>query len=585
MSLPQKPARPARTPPPPRPAEAARSPEGPQADAAGAGRFYLLIGVGVAGLLGGSVLLGVVIGSAMGSRGDNSGTRQASLPTPPKIDSAARELQVEREVQRQRQEAERARALERLQQAAENASDSPPLPDGAAASVGGALADLHRPDRPRVGDYPLLELPPRDFSLTGPRGPVMLARIHAASPQECELTLAGSEVALGAGRQFRLKRRDEGESRLWDVETFTPNSLNSPHVGTFRLSREGVDVELSFAWTSATENGADPQMLRYCLLNVHAQGEAAVCVLGRPERVAKIQLNLNHRSKREPVNLEIPRSADEHVRLDLWFEPGERLSAWFPAGSERGNGPGIGAGPTLGHAGGPAAGDAGLAPPRERGGKGEGLRKRGLEVGGDRPLYQVLLGEDENGGAGRPSSKLRCVAFNVSFGRKGDRLEVMLETRLFPLGFEWKRGTPPSYRFFESEAGEVWTRGNFDDYCARLLKERVAIRDEKLLRAFSDEVRKRTERVADLERLGAADQLTAARAELDRWRGAREEHDRAIKFTEDAEKWCDEMLELFDQIERELRIGYRVYIVVEGQEIELVRTVDESAAVNEEETR
>jgi hypothetical protein len=158
---------------------------------------------------------------------------------------------------------------------------------------------------------------------------------------------------------------------------------------------------------------------------------------------------------------------------------------------------------------------------------------------------------------------------------------VTLETWLFPRGFERIPGTPPTFRIFESENGEVSNRGAFDGFRTEANKSRAALKNEQFVRAFNEEIRRRSDKVKGLQQF-AGPQLDEARRDLERWQRAKESHEEAIKFTEDAEKWCDEMLRFFDKIERELRIGYRVYIVVEGQEIELVRTVDgESAAAAE----
>jgi hypothetical protein len=499
---------------------------------------------------------------------------QRPAPPPP---PTAEQLRMEREAAERERQAKVEAARQQIRQAADSRRDDQPMTAVAAAADNGPkhveaapmpteapLKDIQRPDRPRVGEYPLLALPMRDFSLAGPKEPTLLAKIYAASPQDCDLAIAGSEIALGSERQYRIERKDDRGSRLWEVTTQTPNAIGRlPRAGTFLLKGKPPELELLFQWAPPFEaEGGDPQMLRYCLLNVRAQGETAVCALAAPEAVAKIRLDLSNRMHHEPVKLEVPRMADEHVRLDLWFERSEKLPARIlwpgPSGPPGYHGPAVPPVP----AGQPDS--AANAPV---------LDARSIEVAGNKPLFRVLLGK-EAGGPGQPISRAHCVALNVGFRREGEKLQILFETLVFPRGFEWKNGNPPSYRFFESMDGEGWDRDAFEKYRATASKHRAAL-NEINVRAFSDEVKRRASLVAQLERGGAGSgDLGRAQSDYEVWRKARANHDDAIRFTKDAEAWCDDMLDFFGQIERELRIGYRVYIVVEGQEVELVRTVD-----------
>jgi hypothetical protein len=243
----------------------------------------------------------------------------------------------------------------------------------------------------------------------------------------------------------------------------------------------------------------------------------------------------------EPIPLEIPGTADEHIRVDVWFDTGANLSGRIVDPPED-------------------SADSGDAPGR--------LKRSRLRIRGDQPSVRLLVGSIDN------ESRQRSAGLNVGFQRDGGgRLELVTGTLAFPAGFEWKPGTPPSYRFFESPEGQPWSRPDFAEHRASVRRQRSALQDETTLRTFGEQVNRLATLAANLKQQKRKE---AAQALRNRWEQARQLHDQAIQYTADAETWSDEMLALFDQVERELSIGYRVYIIVEGHEIDLVRTVEDA---------
>ncbi|HUG92798.1 MAG TPA: hypothetical protein VML55_18295 [Planctomycetaceae bacterium] len=524
--------------------------------------LLVAVGVGAAMYLAGGSDKQIRLANTQGA--DSPGPRP---PVVRESEDAARRRQAREKAdledeERQRQElADRAaraatQPTEKTDRQLAHVSEGPkpgPVAERGPETTRPPLEDVRRPDRPRIADYPLLKLPQIDYTVTASRDPQELARIFVGDSKECDLGVAGSQVVLGRDRHFRVEREDEGGARRWNVKTYTPGDLNPLQlVARFSLKEQ----VLTFQWDSFvyTRPKSSAEMLRYCLLTISAAGEQQTCALAAPTEVGVVRFDLNNRRQVIPIQLPIPREADELVRLDLLIQAGDELPI------------------SVGNA-------------------------MQLTLNSDRkkPSLQILVGKPDaakpEGGppeGGRPEARKsdaelrnRCVEFDVSFIRGDSGLQVTAEAYVFPALYDTDfgnlfhkqngfapNGPPPRYRF-DFTRSSLWNRAEFEKLRTEARKRKTELAGEFVVQSFAHRIRGRQEAV----RTAPPDRLVQTQNTLDAWIKARDDHQKVVELIAQNEIWCDEMEQFFGQIEKQLRIGYRVYIVVEGQEIELVKTV------------
>ncbi|HUG94164.1 MAG TPA: hypothetical protein VML55_25270, partial [Planctomycetaceae bacterium] len=179
----------------------------------------------------------------------------------------------------------------------------------APASQSAALADIRRRNL-------RLPLPPLNRGLGAVnRQPVELAKLPVAAPADCRLALAGSEVVFGPDRPVRLQPADRNDgTRQWNVEQVTANSLTrAPVFGAFRLK----DQALVFEWASGAAPALSADALRYCLLEVQADGERELCSLNEPAAAAAAAVDLKKSNSRTDLDLPLADSLLPQLRFDL----------------------------------------------------------------------------------------------------------------------------------------------------------------------------------------------------------------------------------------------------------------------------
>jgi len=187
--------------------------------------------------------------------------------------------------------------------------DSPPPPPKPPPRVSGPFADVSS----RNFHLPL----PNWNSDTGSdsANEVELAKIRVDSPQECELSLVGTEQMLDAGLTFVMKREDERNVRSWQVWAKALGTIGrGQRIATFTLE----DECLKFKWDPKATSVARPRSLQYCLLEIGVGEDSVRCVLANPDEVDPVQIGVEEETSTSSLPLDsasIPRR--DNLRWDL----------------------------------------------------------------------------------------------------------------------------------------------------------------------------------------------------------------------------------------------------------------------------
>jgi hypothetical protein len=173
-----------------------------------------------------------------------------------------------------------------------------------------------------------LPLPKRDL----PQGKVFesveLAKLFVDSAENCSLTIIGSDKVLGGkGAFFTESKNGSQEQRSWDVRYKSGGLGRATSVGTFTLS----DQALSFQWDDKTENSPKPGKLQYCLLEIKVGEERQKCILSTPSEAEPLTLHLALKNRNRLTEIPIPSENipdKKFLRLDLKLEgfPAHTLS-------------------------------------------------------------------------------------------------------------------------------------------------------------------------------------------------------------------------------------------------------------------
>lgn len=131
-----------------------------------------------------------------------------------------------------------------------------------------------------------------------------LGRLQLATPDDLQITLLGAGVVFPTTHfvevQKSITNLGTGEVRHWNVVCRKANvggggfgaggfggggfggagaAAKEEQLGQFALK---ADSTLTFRWTAPSKSGVPPAALKYCLLQMLAAGEMAVCTLGVP---------------------------------------------------------------------------------------------------------------------------------------------------------------------------------------------------------------------------------------------------------------------------------------------------------------
>lgn len=104
-----------------------------------------------------------------------------------------------------------------------------------------------------------------------------LVGLPIADPKDCSLEILGSEQILGEGRSFTIRRSEKAKPGVptWSVLAKAKSALGGPsEIAEFCLENDA----LHFRWFNAP-NSAKPKCLQFCLLKIQAAGDEEQCSL------------------------------------------------------------------------------------------------------------------------------------------------------------------------------------------------------------------------------------------------------------------------------------------------------------------
>ncbi|WP_339688303.1 hypothetical protein [Gimesia maris] len=140
-----------------------------------------------------------------------------------------------------------------------------------------------------------------------------LTKIYVDDVNDCELSILGSEKVLGDGSEFVLKPAS-GKQNQWDVIKKVKKGLGKGTVGKFQL----VDSSLKFIW--AKKPPVLSQSLKYCLLKIAVGSDTVLCQLSNPVEAEPIRLSFNSPPKKAEFQFPFqasPLPPTEHLQLKL----------------------------------------------------------------------------------------------------------------------------------------------------------------------------------------------------------------------------------------------------------------------------
>jgi hypothetical protein len=153
----------------------------------------------------------------------------------------------------------------------------------------------------------------------------VLTMVQVGQPQDCELTLLGTEEICPAGSTLQLVKQDPtADERVWSVTMKSTGVLSKARtIADFRLK----GAELSFQWQKLS--GVIPALM-FCLLRIDAAGEQELCQLCKPLSANALPLKV---ADRWTIEAELPEDANS-TTLPIRAEP---LAIDFPNVTQPGN--------------------------------------------------------------------------------------------------------------------------------------------------------------------------------------------------------------------------------------------------------
>lgn len=343
--------------------------------------------------------------------------------------------------------------------------------------------------------------------------PFKLAELHLERPNDCKLELVGGrEVA--PPRVFRLESKGVKDAvAIWSVKC-TAN-LGESEIAEFQVKTDG----LSFRWINKQSAVAGNNCLRYCLLRVQTEKDSELC-------------QLCHSNEVEPKAFRAEYSKPYDLSDDLSVDatPGTTLLQFDVA--------------LAGFSGHP-----------------EVLTHLPLFAPDKKQTTHSVVSFGPANEMNRYNGN--SLEFGVRLNETNDRRRLLdLEIRCkFSRINDFDSGTVPSsptatasnIKKFHSDNNKKQT---FNNITANK-KEK-----ESQLPGLKDKARMQSD--ATLKK--------AAETEVDTVKGMIEKYEDLLRVIAANDAWFKEIWPLMQQMEKDARIHYRAYIVIEGREIEIVHT-------------
>lgn len=391
-----------------------------------------------------------------------------------------------------------------------------------------------------------LQLPRRDSGFAAEPARAELVSLPLPDGAACALAIVGSEQLLPAGRRFELtaKPSADGAPRAWTAALTTSNAIGrDAEVGVFLVDRGS----LWFQWSHPTRAENLPALaayLEFCLLRVEVEGQSELCTLSQPREVLPAALNLS--ARRESVELPLPVDLDPGLlKLDL-------AVAEFPEGHETSGTTGL----QVGQSG--RVRLYGPGPRQELDRELLGVEVK-FEVAGKRlQLVQDISFREDTGGSfmARPATQVPRLWFD-ELGKEADRRSGELDKRRKELDRQLASATRKLNHEVEArktmEAERPPLPSDAADVAERRGYEAKLAAFEKKVQPFQQREDEAARQVADLE---------AAVQELQR-------HADELKGVQELAR---QRLGLFQRLEADARIHFRLYVEIENCRVELLRT-------------
>jgi len=463
----------------------------------------------------------------------------------------------------------------------EEDDQTPPDEESGALSTeenAGRVPGEPRPcDEIRLHQRRTLALPP--LSRLRPSTPVKVARVSVDSANDCRLSLLGQEVAFGQGVSIFLNVENPDDTiRTWVVmldDRRVPGGTQ--RLGTFALENRS----LTYRWErSATTE--DRERLGFCLLRVEAQGDSVVCFLRPPVEVEPAEINLQKRPRPITVPLRaqfLP--AARHLRVDFALEGPLAGQRGVAKGVEVGE-PGILRIPVATPGGAPAREDrneiAGNARPmRQRGRNPQRERTQPLPVfeapradqRSPNPILAPQAGPDNGVPPARATETVLELEAVLKLAKESD-----IRVACF--------GYPPTVQgdAAESVREKIEIRSLTDwqkkakTTAQSLQKENQQIQQYDTL--WTDQLKQVNAQLGQAKALQVQRQLMAKQQwlqqQLNKLKPVAEQKQIELETHLARTQWCRAIVALCQLIEKQARLKYRVYVPLEGEEVEIVRT-------------
>lgn len=424
----------------------------------------------------------------------------------------------------------------------------------------GPLDDIRAKER-------LLVLPPPGAQSSA-ADPVELAKVLVDAPSECTLSVLGSDVVLGDGLAFVLECEDaEDGTRTWPVLLHAEARLGGAgQIGTFELRNRS----LTFAWKSMPSRSSKAARLRYCLLSVAAGGQSERCFLSEPVEIEPPKVKFSKRASRA----EIPLDADcvpqvENLCLDLQpegfprhvIEPLRRLRPG-ETGTIR-----VFKLDVAGHRSDPLAEAENAAEPLVK------VDDEGEPLPGVEKERQPLV-EAENEGeplvvVDNEGEPLVEIEVEFEFGdKRSDKRGLAYRAFADVETPEIDGSTEDKRTVMSSDWLRSWQKTLSDD-------KRTMLRRQK---ALEQEIAQ-AQRALLIRPATPAAQAEQARVQsaLPVVKSAIQKVQEMVRLSEAAEERGNEFKRLFERLEADGRLGFRIYVEIDGEEVEILRTKRESA--------
>lgn len=376
-----------------------------------------------------------------------------------------------------------------------------------------------------------LVLPLRDVGLGASAIPAELTKLYIKSAKDAQLVLLGGDRIVRRGQQFAmtLKSADDAIAN-WAITAKSAISAGEPpEIGTFQIK----DRTVFYSWDKDAPYSRWYDNLRYCRLRMTVANETIVCLLAKPAEVKPLSLDLSIRGVREELPmLEETCSPDpDLLRFNL------QLQGFPPHKVSSASGLKLTDVATIQ-----------ILPPG-------GEQDKFIEI-----EVRIIEDKGQRGIVCRAFTHAKVMrADGTTYGERRDTIRADME------GLRAKSRTPRRKLVADEKRHQ------------RVIAQRMSAveaqrRQLANVRAAYN-IAQLSERTSLRSAMNAAEKmLEQAQAELNQTKSAKASMDQQLTFLDSHDKWCDDVLKTFKDLQEKGKIHFQVYFEADGQRIEILRT-------------